>query len=164
MNRIAKVILARWQLLLFLVLLYGLYSFFVEIFGKSPAINRSVGCANNVKQIGKDIASYRTKHNGAMPQTLQDAVSARDARYLLLCPNNPKDEGRSSYAYKYTDKPQTDDVICWDAKPEFWSNHFTGKDYPPIRNILRNSGKVQRVSEEDFQKLNLQGVAEPIKP
>ena len=163
MNKIAKVILARWQLLLFFVLCYWLYSFFIEVFGRSRSQHRSAACANNLRQIGKDILAFRAKNGGSSPRNLSNVITKKEAHYLLQCPNKAVNENFSSYAYKYLDKPESDDVIAWDAQPEIWGNEFTNKSYPPIRNVLRSDGTVKRMSEDDFRRLYLHGSIEKTK-
>ena len=135
--------------------------FFIEVFGKSPANNISLGCRNNLKEIGQKISKYRSGRKGKMPQSLLAVMSRKDLSHFR-CRYNSQ-QNLSTYAYEFRDKPKPDDVIAWDAKPEVWHNHFTGRAYSPVRNVLRADGTVKRISEDEFQKLNLRGEVIKIK-
>ena len=151
------------KLLVVLVFVGGIGYLFVYLFGSGKSQARSTACANNLRQIGKNVIAFRAKKGGSSPRNLLDVVTKKDDSSLLQCPSQVTNKKLSGYAYRYLDKPQPDDVIAWDAQPEPWGNDLTGRAYSPRRNVLRADGTVKRMYEDEFQKLGLRGEVIKIK-
>ncbi len=142
-------------------------AFLLDVSDNAPFQARAHSCRSNLKALGVELSLYRGAHRGQMPLSLKELPAVKNSGSgLLECLEtgySTRDGAYFSYAYRRPSRPQPRDIIVWDVKPHIPMHSVFKWMNRPFRQVLRVDGSVSRLSEEEFEQLNLSGTSERIR-
>lgn len=114
---------------------------------------RMAACSSNLRQIGVAIENYRMTHEGAYPEYLSvltdtNSANSGSVSLRLICPNSVS---QTVYSYRVP-VPPFGGPVCWDSEPHRIGRFFTWLRSPTYRNIFFADGRVETLTEAEFQK------------
>ncbi len=142
-------------------------AFLLDLFDNAKSQAYAHSCRSNLKALGVELSRYRSAHRGQMPLSLKELLAVKNRRSgLLECIEtgySARERAYFSYAYHRPSPPQPRDIIAWDVRPHVPMHSVFKWMNRPFRQVLRVDGSVSKLSEEEFEDLNLSGRSERIR-
>ncbi len=157
------------ELLLVIAIITVLVGILLPVFAQARKQARMASCRGHLRQLGMALSMYASDY-GQYPNPLHFVKSVQDRR-LLRCPEDPHPEkAASSYAFRTVVPPafkpywETNDldpnlvlIVCKHHQEKEYSERLQSGPGAapryPFRLVLRASGAVQRVPEEQVRQV-----------